>query len=204
MATQGPNSPSTTVDDATVKKCYNKHMKQCLTCKNKFIQKSNTRGLFCSRKCAGSFNAPIHKGKHYSTSTEFKKGHKKIGGVDFVKGVPSFKRGIPQYATRGDKNPNWRGGTSSEQDKLRHNIEMNLWRKSCMERDNFTDAKTGIRGGDLVVHHINNFLSFPELRTSLENGITLSKESHKLFHKIYGIRNNTREQLTEFLTNKII
>lgn len=203
MNNQGPQSPGTMADDATVKKWYNKHMKQCLTCKKEFIQKSNTRGLFCSRKCAGSFNAPIHKGKHYSTSTEFKKGHGKIGTYSTPRGIPSKKRGIPQYSTRGENNPNWRGGTSSEQDKLRHNIEMNLWRKSCMERDNFADAKTGIRGGDLVVHHINNFLSFPELRTSLENGITLSKESHKLFHKIYGIRNNTRSQLEEFLTKPI-
>jgi len=36
-------------------------------------------------------------------------------------------------------------------------------------------------------------------RTSIDNGITLSKEVHKEFHKRYGIKNNTREQLEEFI-----
>jgi hypothetical protein len=48
----------------------------------------------------------------------------------------------------------------------------------------------------------NNFAEFPELRTSIENGITLSEKAHKEFHKKYGFRNNTKEQLQEFLTNK--
>jgi hypothetical protein len=70
-----------------------------------------------------------------------------------------------------------------------------------MERDNFTDQKTGIKGGDLEIHHINNFAEFPELRTSIENGITFSKKSHQEFHKKYGYKNNTIEQLEEFLEN---
>ena len=61
--------------------------------------------------------------------------------------------------------------------------------------------KTGISGGELVVHHINNFADFPELRTAIDNGITLSKKAHQDFHKIYGVRNNTKEQLEEFLNN---
>jgi len=100
---------------------------------------------------------------------------------------------------KGDKHWNWQDGKTSENLIIRHSFEMKLWRKACMERDDFTDQKTGQRGGELVVHHINNFSSFPELRTSIENGITLSKESHIEFHKIYGKRNNTRIQLKEFL-----
>ena len=101
----------------------------------------------------------------------------------------------------GEQNNMWKGGITAENDTIRTSIEMKLWKKACLERDNFTDQKTGIRGGDLVVHHINNFADFPELRTSIENGIVLSKESHNLFHKKYGKRNNTREQLYEFLDN---
>lgn len=33
------------------------------------------------------------------------------------------------------------------------------------------------------------------------NGITLCKNCHKLFHKTYGIKNNTRKQLLKFLFN---
>lgn len=32
-----------------------------------------------------------------------------------------------------------------------------------------------------------------------KNGITLSKKAHKEFHHIYGTKNNTKEQLIEFL-----
>jgi hypothetical protein len=97
----------------------------------------------------------------------------------------------------------WKGGKTVGTIKERGSLEMKLWKKACMERDNFTCQKTGVRGGKLEVHHINNFADFSELRTSIENGITLSKESHKEFHKIYGMKNNTREQLEEFLGRKI-
>jgi len=36
----------------------------------------------------------------------------------------------------------------------------------------------------------------------LRNGITLSKKAHNEFHKKYGKRNNTPEQLNEFLKNE--
>ena len=39
-------------------------------------------------------------------------------------------------------------------------------------------------------------------RTAIENGITLSLKAHREFHKKYGFRNNTKEQLEEFLNTK--
>jgi hypothetical protein len=81
----------------------------------------------------------------------------------------------------------------------RTRIEYKLWRKSVFERDNFTCQKCRIKGGHLHPHHILNFSQYPELRFDMDNGITLCKECHKLFHKIYGKQNNTREQLNEFL-----
>jgi len=102
----------------------------------------------------------------------------------------------------GKKNPNWKGGLSRSANKIiRQSREYIFWRKVCFERDNFTCQKTKVSGGKLVVHHINNFADFPELRFEIDNGITLSEKSHKEFHKKYGSRNNTREQLLEFLTN---
>lgn len=95
---------------------------------------------------------------------------------------------------------NWKGITPENQ-KIRTSIEYKLWRKSVFERDNFICQKTGISGGELVAHHIQNFAEFPELRLAIDNGITLSKKSHKKFHDIYGRRNNTKEQLLEFLNN---
>jgi hypothetical protein len=116
-------------------------------------------------------------------------------------GLTAWNKGLKGYHAR-ELCHLWKGGITPENHKIRSSLEMKLFRKACMERDNFTCQKTGERGGRLVVHHINNFADFPELRTSIENGITLSKESHKEFHRIYGVKNNTKEQLLEFLINK--
>ena len=102
-------------------------------------------------------------------------------------------------ALRGDKCYRWKGGISPENVKIRTSLEYRYWRKKIFLRDNFTCQKYKIRGRDLVAHHINNFSDFPELRFAIDNGITLSKRAHKEFHSIYGIKNNTREQLQEFL-----
>jgi hypothetical protein len=104
----------------------------------------------------------------------------------------------------GPLNRMWKNGVTTKNEKIRKSLEIRLWKKSCIERDNFTCAKTGIRGGELQVHHINNFAQFPELQTSIQNGITLSKKSHLAFHKIYGYNNNTKEQLEEFLGYKLV
>lgn len=93
----------------------------------------------------------------------------------------------------------WKGGITPINEKLRKNLEYKLWREAVLKRDGFTCMKTGIKGGKLEVHHINNFADCPELRTSISNGITLSKKIHREFHKKYGIKNNIEKQLLEFL-----
>ena len=100
----------------------------------------------------------------------------------------------------GEKAPNWKGGITPINAKIRGSIEYRLWREAVFARDNWTCQKTGEKGTYLQVHHIKPFAKFPELRTAIENGITLSRKAHKEFHGKYGRRNNTREQLEEFLS----
>lgn len=102
-------------------------------------------------------------------------------------------------AQKGKKGNNWRGGITPENIKIRNSIEFSLWREAIFARDNWTCQKYGIRGGKLHAHHIQNFAQYPEIRFAINNGITLSKKAHKEFHKKYGTKNNTREQLEEFL-----
>ena len=99
----------------------------------------------------------------------------------------------------GVNNPNYKGGITTENHRIRESIEYKLWRNSNFARDGYICQKCLIKGGKLVTHHIRNFSEIPELRTSIENGITFCRSCHFIFHKKYGRKNNTQEQLNEFL-----
>lgn len=71
--------------------------------------------------------------------------------------------------------------------------------KKCYERDDYTCQITGKRGVELCVHHLYSYNKYKCLRTVLDNGITVSKEIHELFHKTYGRGDNTLEQWEEFI-----
>jgi hypothetical protein len=116
-----------------------------------------------------------------------------------LKGKKAWNKGkkCPQLVT------NWKGGVSTKNNILRHSMEFRLWRETVFTRDNWICQKSGIRGNTLHPHHILNFSSHPELRFSIDNGITLSEKEHRNFHKIYGSENNTKEQLEEFLGRKL-
>jgi len=104
-------------------------------------------------------------------------------------------------AKMGEKNPQWKGGLKKKELGIRHTIEYRLWREAVFARDNWTCHKYGTKGGELNSHHIKNFAQYPELRFAIDNGVTLSIKAHREFHRKYGIKNNTREQLEEFLGN---
>ena len=98
-----------------------------------------------------------------------------------------------------ENHPNWNPNlTIEEREKGRHIEGYDDFIKQVLERDDYTCQITGKRGGKLEVHHLNCFSDFKEERTDMNNGITLSKEIHKLFHKIYGNKHNTKEQFEEF------
>ena len=136
-----------------------------------------------------------NKGKHFYSEEVLEKIRKGNTGKKQSKET-RMKKSI---ANSGRNNPNYRDGRTPENHRIRHGIEMKLWRDSVFARDGYTCQKYKIRGGTLRAHHINNFADFPGLRTSIENGITLSEKAHREFHKKFGRRNNTVEQLLEFL-----
>jgi len=101
-------------------------------------------------------------------------------------------------AQKGKNGHNWKGGITPLNRKNRKDLDYKLWRKAIFERNNFTCQICKQSGGDLRAHHINNFAEFPELRFAINNGITLCKNCHQKFHKMFGIKNNTKEQLKIF------
>ena len=134
------------------------------------------------------------KGKHQGIKTEFKKGHKH--SKETRKKISDALRG----KRTGSDNTSWKGGITPENLKIRGSVEYRLWREAVFARDNWTCQKCiDNNGRNLNAHHICNFAAYIELRTSIENGITFCEKCRIKFHKIYGVKNNNKEQLDEFL-----
>jgi len=126
----------------------------------------------------------------------------KAGKEHWTFGKPRKKetRKKISITNQGVKEKNWNGfSIRKKRIRIAQTSKYVNWRKSVFERDNYTCQKYKIRGGKLIAHHIESFHKNKKLIFSLTNGITLSKKAHQEFHKIYGYKNNTRQQLKKFL-----
>ena len=74
--------------------------------------------------------------------------------------------------------PFWKGSITDENKMARKTLEYKLWREAVFTRDDWTCQECGERGGELHPHHIKPFALFPELRTAIDNGITLCRKCH--------------------------
>ena len=83
----------------------------------------------------------------------------------------------------GKNNPNWKGGITPLNAKIRYSREYKKWRDSVYERDNWTCQHCNIRGYKLNAHHIKEFKDYPKERFNLSNGLTLCEKCHKRVHK---------------------
>lgn len=92
-------------------------------------------------------------------------------------------------------NPN---KTKEEREKNRKTPEDTKWVYSIIKRDNYICQLSGQIGGRLAAHHLDGWNWCKEKRYDLDNGITICKKLHDLFHLLYGKGNNTKKQFEEF------
>lgn len=104
---------------------------------------------------------------------------------------------------RGEKSYMWKGGITPINQQIRGSRKYKIWESKVQERDGYSCKKCGeYRKNKLVAHHILNFATYLDLRFSVENGITFCRRCHGWFHRDWGRKNNTREQVVKFLKDK--
>lgn len=64
----------------------------------------------------------------------------------------------------------------------RNLVELRVWRKSVISRDNGTCDICGSQENP-AAHHLNSWTTHPDERFIVENGITLCKTDHNKFHR---------------------
>ena len=97
-----------------------------------------------------------------------------------------WNKNKPHLAVRGEKNPNWKGGITPENRRIKLSIEYSLWRQAVFERDNYTCIWCGYKShkkingkSDIHADHIKQFAFYPELRLAIDNGRTLCIPCHR-------------------------
>jgi len=119
----------------------------------------------------------------------------------FKQGKRCKKCGIGKIS--GENNWNYNPNlTDEEREKNRtrlHGVSSINWRKKVYVKDDYTCYICGARGGKLNAHHIESYSTNKKLRFNISNGASLCVKCHKKFHKIYGKKNNSKDQLNKLL-----
>ena len=165
----------------------------CKICGDWFLYAPHNEGKFCSLSCTTKYRNSIIK---ISESTKIKISKTKTG----VK-MPEEQRLLIKYRPqnqrwKGENNPSWKGGITSENHLIYGSAKYKEWRKYVLNRDDYTCNMCGKRGGKLQVHHIKRFSIYRDLITEKTNGITLCIECHR------SIRGK-EEEYEEFFQNII-
>lgn len=101
---------------------------------------------------------------------------------------------------KGENNPNWKGGITPENDKLRKSPKAKEWRTAVFERDNYTCQLCNKKSqGDIQAHHIGTWNNYSFARLLVCNGITLCKKCH---NSIKGKELSHVQQFYHYTMNK--
>jgi len=160
--------------------------KKCLIC-GKLLKLYAVRDIertkYCSKKCKNEGHSKTMRGRTHTPETRrILSRNAKIQGLGKVYGF---------------KHPNWKGGLSSSNGKIRTSGEYVEWRNKVYQRDSWSCQQCGQVGGGLNAHHIMSFSAYPSLRFDISNGITLCESCHSQVHN----RNLTRKVKIVWVTH---
>lgn len=99
----------------------------------------------------------------------------------------------------GPANPRWNPNRDfARRERSRNAVEVRKFRSAVFDRDGKFCMCCGSQER-VVVHHLLSYKKFPELRFDPNNGIPVCHKHHKDFHRLYGIRNFSKEDFLDFL-----
>ena len=168
----------------------------CKICGKKFkVFSSYKNQKCCSAECRHKYQSKIMKdkpsgmlGKKHSI-----KAKTKMSKVwSYEKHITEKRNKNVSLALRGKNHPNWKGGITPINHKIRESREYKQWRKAVFERDNYTCQICGAKSQKeipvyLEADHILSFAKYPELRFDVFNGRTLCRECHRKTHN-FGVK----------------
>ena len=151
---------------------------KCCVCKNCGKQMPDASDDFCGNSCAGKWK--------YKNSDKVKAA---LISVIYCKqrglSISKARKGKPRYDMRGDKNPQWNGGTSRiERHTEMGRVEYVEWRRAVFARDGFKCMNKLCTSGSskLHAHHILSWKDHPDKRYDVANGITACVPCPKMIH----------------------
>lgn len=147
--------------------------KNCTNCNKEFtkplnesVRAWNTRHQFCSKTC----KYDSMKGKSFYDNTGRKH-------------TEETRRKISE-SHKGAKAYQWKGGVTTESQKIRASAEYIKWRDAVYKRDRWVCQDCGVKcvKGNIVAHHIISFVDSVGLRFVVENGQVLCRPCHARVH----------------------
>lgn len=154
----------------------------CQSCGKEYTKNARTsnkwflESKYCNNKCY--YTDPNYQTNRAKSISKARKGWKY--SEETKKKISKNKKGKPLLHFIGNKNPNWNGGITPLNHKIRNSLEYKLWRRNVFERDGFTCVNCKVKGGCLNADHIKPFSKFPKLRFKISNGRTLCVSCHNL------------------------
>lgn len=152
----------------------------CQSCGKEYTKKRQSNKWFLNSKYCGNkcyYSDPNYQAKRAESISRARKGWRYT--EETKRKISEVKKGKPLLHLVGEKNPNWNGGVTPINHKIRNSLEYKNWRREVFERDNYTCLNCNVRGGVLNADHIKPFTKYPELRFDVNNGRTLCVPCHR-------------------------